>query len=156
METLEAPCELLAGKQRQHQQQHQHGELRGAFEAAAVDPGRVDRRRQRSHAEILGDADVVDRFHQHQHDARRDRRPRDRQQHAEEHAGRARAKRTSHVADIAALHQEDDAAGEIDVGVEHAGQRKRGSRRRAQVGKPVILWRVEAEQPAQRGSAPDR
>ena len=63
---------------------------RAAFEAAAVEPGRVDRHGERLHAEIFRCADVVDGLHQHQRDAGDDRRPRHRQQHAPEHLAMAR------------------------------------------------------------------
>ena len=67
-----------------HDRQHEAGQLRRAGEAAAVEPGREDRHRQRADAEIFAGADIVQRFQRHQRDADRQRRPRHRQRDAPE------------------------------------------------------------------------
>ncbi len=139
---------LLCHQKGENEHQHQHCDLRRTFQAAAIEPRREDRQRQRAHAQIFRRTEIVERLHEDECDARDDCGTRHGQQDATEYRERLRAKGARHIGDIATLHDEDDARRQIDVGIEHAGHHQCGSARRAQVRKPVIAGGLEPEERA--------
>ena len=105
-----------------HDRQHDQRELRRAGEVRLVDPGRIDRQRQRPHAEEFRGADVVERLHQRQARADRDGGARQRQGDPEEDPALPGAERARGIDQARRLHQEQRPRREIDVGVEHEAE----------------------------------
>ena len=91
----------LERDERDDDREHEAGDLRRAGEAAAVEPGGVDRDGERPDAEIFARADVVQRLQQRQREPDRERRPRQRQGDGAKHLeapGAERARDLDHDA----------------------------------------------------------
>ena len=156
VETLIAACPMLNNEKEEDQPKHDQRDLRAAFQTAPVEPCRINRECQRVDAKIFRCTDVVDGLHQHQRAARHDRRPRDRQQDLPEHFRRPGAERARHVGDVAALHQKDDARGEVDIRIKDRGENECRSRRRTDIGEPVVADCFESRRAHGSVSAPAR
>ena len=149
-EGLAAAAVALERDQAGDRDQHHAGDLRRARQARTVEPGGEDRQRQRLHAEIFAGADVVERLEQRQRKTRGDRRARQRQRDVAGQRPATRAERARHLDQRRALGLEHRAGGEIDVRVEHEAHDQDRAAERADVRKPVVGGRLEAEQRAQR------
>ncbi len=130
--------------------EHRQGDLGGARQVGARDPGRVDRDGERAHAEELGGADVVERLHHREACPDGNRRTRKRERHAPEQGATAHAERARHVHQVRRLHQEHRARRQVDIRVEHEAEQDDAARHRADVGQPELTRAVVAEQRAQR------
>ncbi len=118
-----------------HDRQHETRQLRGAGEAAAVEPGREHRDRERANAEIFAGADVVQRFQRHQRCADRERGTCHRQRDAPEDGPASGAERLRGLGELRALELEHRARRKIDVRIEHQRDHDDGAGQRAQIGK---------------------
>ena len=125
------PYETCNGKK------HHAGDLRGAGQARAVEPGGEDRERQRAHAEILGGADVVERFEQRERQADRERGARERQRDVTRQHQPRGAERARDLEQRGALRLEHRARHEEDVRVEHDRKDEDRARQRAHVRIPA-------------------
>ena len=143
--------------QRHHQQQHGQRDLRRARQVGSRDPGRVDRDRQRPHAQELGRADVVQRLHQGEADAHRDGGARQRQGHAAEDLPPAGAQGPGDLDQVRRLGHEHRPRRQVDVRVKDKAQQQDRPRHRADVGQAELSRTVIAEDRAnQRLERPQR
>ena len=135
IETMASALPLQHDNQRDHDQR-ECGNLRGARKAAAVEPGREDRDRQRAHAEIFAGADVVERLQRHQREADSKRRASHRQRDAPEDGQRPRAQSLRRFDGVGALGLEHRSRRKIDVRVEHEADDQDGAGQRAHARQP--------------------
>ena len=133
------PRRLLGEDQEPDDEDDGHRELGGGGEIGALDPGRVDHRGQAVDAKILDGAEVVDDLHHRQRGADDDGRPGERQRDAEEGARGARPHRPRREIGGVRAHQEEGAAGGVDVGVEDEAQHDRRAAVGLDVGEPVVV-----------------
>jgi hypothetical protein len=136
--------------QRGDQRQQRQRDLRGARQAAAVEPGGEDRQRQRLDAEIFAGADIVERLQQRQRHADRQRRPRQWQRDVAHQAPRRCAGGACRVDEDGALRLEHRAGRQIHIGIEHEAYDQHGAAERTDRRKPVFIGGAPAEQAAQR------
>ena len=136
MKALVALAVAFEREQRRDRDQHHAGDLRGAGQARAVEPGGEDRERQRAHAEIFAGADVVERFHQGEREADRERRPRQRQRDVARQHETRRAERARDLEQARALRLEHRARGEEHIRVEHEREDEDRAGQRADVRIP--------------------
>lgn len=128
---------------------HGEGDLGRSGKVRPSHPGGIDRHRQRTHAEELGRADVVQGFHQHQTQSNGDGRARQRERDTKEHAGSARAKSPRRVDEVCGLHQEHRTRGQIHVRVEHETDQENAPHHRSHVGKSEVARALDAKDRAQ-------
>ena len=138
-------------EQGEHEQQHDAGDLRRAGQAVAVEPGIVDGDGERPHAEELDRADVVQRFHQHERDARGERRPRQWQSHLPERLHGVSPQRPAHFQHAHRLRDEARSRGDVDIRIEHRAHHQDGAAEAANIREPVVPRIAPAEQTAQGG-----
>ena len=131
--------------------EHDAGDLRRARQTVAIEPGVVDGDGEGAHAEEFHRADVVQGFHQRERHACGKRWSRQRQRHLQEGCRGAPAERAAHLEHADRLGEEARPRGDVDVRVEHHAHHEDGAAHAPDVGKPVILGAVPAEQLAQQG-----
>ncbi|KAG1256230.1 hypothetical protein G6F65_016414 [Rhizopus arrhizus] len=107
----------LQHDQPDHDGQHRQRDLRSAGQVRPRYPGRIDRHRQRLHAQELGGADIVQRFQQCQADAHDDGRPRQGQGDAKEHCNASGAQCARGFQQAGRLRHEHHAGAQIDIWV---------------------------------------
>ena len=117
----------------------------------AVEPGVVDGDGEGAHAEEFHRADVVQSFHQRERHARGKRGSRQRQRHLEEGCRGAPAERAAHLEHADRLGEKARPRGDVDIRVEHHAHHEDGAAHAPDVGKPVVLGAVPAEQLTQQG-----
>ena len=145
------PHRPLDAQHREHEGEHDAGDLRGAGKAVAVEPGVVDGDGERLHPEEFHRADVVQRLHQRQRDAGGERRPRQRQRHFPKGRRRGAAKGAAHLEHADRLGKEARPRGDVDVRIEHRAHHEDGAAETSDVRKPIVLGIAPAEQAPQRG-----
>ena len=156
-EALAAPGETLDEDEEDDDGEHDEGELGRAGEVRLVDPGRIDRKRQRPDAEELRGADVVQRLHQGEAGADGDRRAGERQGDAEEDLAAPGAEGARRLDEADRLHQEEGAGREVDVRVEDEAEKQDGAAEGADLRQAEILRARNAEDGADRRlHRPDR
>ena len=136
---LGPPCRALGEDQHGDDEHDGDRQLRRAAEVRAVDPGRVDDRRQAVDAEILHGAQIVDHFHHGERGAHHERRPADGKGDREEGAPAAGTQRARRGVRRSRLHQEEGAAGGIGIGVEHEAEHEHRTGEAADLREPVVL-----------------
>ena len=149
---MEAPLAseaALAEQQGGDEQQHDAGDLGGAGQAIAVEPGIVDGDGQGLNAEELDRPDIVQSFHHRESDARRERRPRQRKRHLPERLGWTSPERPAYLEHTYRLGEEARPRGDVDVRVEDGAHDQDRAAQAPDVGKPIGLGVAPPESGAQ-------
>jgi hypothetical protein len=68
-------AEPLQPQQRDDEDEHDERNLRRTAQVAAPEPGRIDAKRQRAHAEVFNRADIIEALHHRKADTNSNRRP---------------------------------------------------------------------------------
>ena len=102
-------------------------------------------------AEERGGADVVQRLHQGEARAERDRRPGERQRDPEEDRAAPGAERLGGFDQTRRLHEEEGAGRQVDVGAEDEAEEDDAAGKRADLGEGEVARMRQAEDGAKRG-----
>ena len=118
--------------------------------AVHVEPDVEDARSQGRYREEIDGPELVQRLHERERHADRDRRACERHRDREEACDRAAPEGTARLEQPEALLEERGACKEIDVGVEHQRQHDGRSAERADFGEPVVARGRPSEHRSQR------
>ncbi len=143
-----SPRAPLERRQRDDHGQHRQRDLCGAGQIRSCHPRRVDRHRERAHAEKLRRADVVERFHQRKAQPDGHGRTGERQRDAQKRLRATRTERARRIEQVGRLHQEHRARRQVDVRIEHEPQQQDAPGHRPHVGQTELARRLVTEQRA--------
>jgi hypothetical protein len=146
-EAAVTPRQELHRHEQQHETEEAGGELGRGDPVAETEPGPVDGGGEGGDAEILHRAEVGERLHQRQGDARGDGRPRHGQADAQARSPGAGAERAGGLQHAGRLVEEGCAGEEIDVRVEHQRQHQADPGEVVDLRKPVVAARPAEQRP---------